>query len=186
MIKNFTSTVLALFFVLGSSLQAEEQKRFHLAVITNDLDGSLKFYENVFQRQAIKLDEKNGFVDFYGTILAFHEDSQFTIPSSDTVSPDQIPEVQNTYFVPSTHFGTDGLSNAEFEAIIEKLREGKGNFIIEPTLVNKGQPTEQTFAFIGDPQGYVIELRTLKNSFTIDQIRDYAQQEHENQKEAAL
>ncbi len=166
----------------GSSGSVQE-KRFHLALETNDLDGSLEFYREVFQKKAIKMDDENGFIDFFGTILAFHESADFLIPTSQTVHEEQIPEIRKTFFVPCFHFGTDGLSESEFKAVIGKLQSIGAKLIIEPTMVNRGKPSEQIFTFVRDPQGYVIELRSVKKPFQIDQIRDYAQQDQETQKE---
>jgi len=182
MIKIFTSTLLTLICCSGGDAS---EKRLHLALVTNNLDQSLNFYEEAFQRKVVKLDEENGFVDFYGTVLAFHENRDFSIPLSSTVTWEEIPEIEQTYFVSSSHFGIFDFSRLELEAVIDKLQSMGTEFVIQSTFVNKGLPSEQLFAFVLDPQGYVLELRTTKNKFQLDQIQDYAQQGEENQKEKA-
>jgi extradiol dioxygenase family protein len=181
MFKFLTSLVLA----IGSlSAVGSDRPSFHLALVTNHLDESLDFYAQIFQRKTVKLDDKNGFIDFYGTVLAFTEDVNFSIPRTSTVIEEEIPEIRATHFVKSMHFGTPGLTYEEFFVLVERLKSRGTFFVIEPTWVNKGTDTEQIFTFVLDPQGYILELRSLKKSFELEQIREYAQQEKEHQKSA--
>ena len=64
--------------------------------------------------------------------------------------------------IPVPHFGLV-LTWEEFQTITNEISEKKMDFLIEPTIRFKGEVGEQAIAFLRDPSGNAIELKSFKS-----------------------
>ncbi|MBN8827395.1 MAG: VOC family protein [Sphingobacteriia bacterium] len=151
-------------------------KRFHLALNTNQLSKTAQFYKTIFDIE-MKTVDNHAYFDFFGTIIAFYEQVHFEVANNLRLTDKEIIKAQTENFIPVFHFGTFELELDELLNIMNRVRNLNSKVIIGETICNKGTEEEQMFAFIEDPNGYIIELRTITNNFSsVKKITDYMQQ----------
>jgi len=125
-------------------------KPFHLALPCYDLEKTREFYRNVLQ-----LSEKRSAFnwvdfDFYGHQVTFHlvKENQKGIEST-MIDGDQVP---------ARHFGAI-LSEAEWNALRDRLIEFQQRFVIGPRIRFAGKEGEQGTMFVVDPAANYLEFK---------------------------
>ena len=139
---------------------------FHLAIPAGDLKTSVAFYRDILGCSTGN-SETGRWVDinFWGNELTLHQ-SQESLPN---VSHDVD---MGTVMVP--HFGVH-LEQADFDTVKARL-EAKGiDFIDPPYRRFKGNEFEQETFFIKDPNGNVMEIKTMVNPEVLFKVVDGCQ-----------
>ena len=126
----------------------------HLAMPAGDLSRTLPFYTDVLGC-ALGAGEEGRWqdVDFWGNELTLHQ------------SEERLPTVRHdvdmgAVLVP--HFGIH-LSQDDFDGIKRRIAEANLDYIDEPYRRFAGDEYEQETFFIADPNGNVLEIKTMKN-----------------------
>ena len=128
---------------------------FHLAIPVDDLDRAEWFYGSVLACSKGRQSSEWIDFDFFGHQLVVH------------LAPGECGKAETTGVdgeqVPVRHFGAV-LSNSEWHHTADQLKEAGIDFIIEPTLRNKGKPGEQGTFFVADPSGNALEFKWFADS----------------------
>ena len=132
-------------------------RRFHLAIPAGDLDKSIEFYCNILGRTTGNSVE--GFwcdIDFWGNEPTLHA----TDPNIKEIGERHNVDME-TVAVP--HFGIH-LPLEEFKELKDSLlSNGQVKIVDQPYVRFRGRDLEQETMFIEDPNGNVIELKTMVN-----------------------
>ncbi|MGX5915458.1 VOC family protein [Aliidiomarina sp. Khilg15.8] len=127
---------------------------FHLAIPVDDLSKARSFYGDLMGCAEGRSADDWVDWDFFGHQLVTH------------VAPDRIlPPAHNAvdgHSVPVPHFGVV-LSMADWQALADRLRAAKVEFVIEPYVRFEGQPGEQATMFFNDPAGNALEFKGFKD-----------------------
>ena len=128
---------------------------FHLAVPVHDLDLAKDFYGNVLGCKEGRSSEKWQDYSLNGHQIVCHwvGSSYRCQDYFNPVDGDDIP-------VP--HFGL-AMTEEEFHALADRLKNAGIKFIVEPHLRFKGQPGEQWTMFFKDPSGNNLEFKAMTN-----------------------
>jgi extradiol dioxygenase family protein len=119
----------------------ETQPRFHLSLLTADLDRQRAFYVDVLGCKLARTTAAFEDYDFYGHQLTFHlRPRALELPYADF------------------HFGAL-VSCQEFERVSARLSDLGATFIIEPTQQAVGTVDERRKLVVLDPSGYALELK---------------------------
>ena len=135
------------------SKNSNQLKPFHLAIPVNDLESAKKFYHGLLGCDIGRSSSEWIDFNFFGHQLVCHLSNGLSSEITNLVDSNNIP-------VP--HFGLV-LSWDDFKSITSDLNEKKIEFLIEPTLRFKGEVGEQATAFLRDPSGNAIELKSFKD-----------------------
>jgi len=128
--------------------------RFHLAIPAGDLDKAIEFYCNILGCTKGNSEEGNwSDINFWGNELTLHS-------SSCNQTGDRHNVDMNNVSVP--HFGVH-LTAEEFKDLKERIIQNNTGFIDEPYVRFEGNVLEQETMFIEDPNGNVLELKTMVN-----------------------
>jgi hypothetical protein len=128
--------------------------RFHLAIPAGDLDKAIEFYCNILGCTKGNSEEGNwSDINFWGNELTLHSSSCKQIGDRHNVD-------MNNVSVP--HFGVH-LTAEEFKDLKERIIQNNTGFIDEPYVRFEGNVLEQETMFIEDPNGNVLELKTMVN-----------------------
>ena len=132
--------------------------RFHLAIKAGDLNVAKEFYCGLLGCEQGKEEhnEADSWVDinFWGNELTLHA-------STDGPAEVEAHHVdEDDVLVP--HFGVH-LEPEVFAALKQKLIDHGVKFLSEPFVRFKGESQEMETMFIADPNGNVLELKTMKN-----------------------
>ena len=128
--------------------------RFHLAIPAGDLDKAIEFYCNILGCTKGNSEEGNwSDINFWGNELTLHS-------SSCKQTGDRHNVDMNNVSVP--HFGVH-LTAEEFKDLKERIIQNNIGFIDEPYVRFEGNVLEQETMFIEDPNGNVLELKTMVN-----------------------
>ncbi|MCQ8185271.1 VOC family protein [Parvularcula maris] len=126
----------------------------HLAIPAGNLEETLKFYTDVLGC-SLGNSEKGRWqdVNFWGNELTLHQ------------SEERLPNVRHdvdmgAVLVP--HFGVH-LTQEDFDGIKDRIAEAGLTYIDEPYRRFEGGEYEQETFFIADPNGNVLEIKTMKN-----------------------
>ena len=131
----------------------DSRPRFHLAIQVDDLTAAMAFYGGILQCRIGR--SSKHWIDFN-----FME-HQLTAHLSDTKRAESSSPVDGeNIHVP--HFGVI-LEWQNWEQLIQRLKEHQVSFVLEPCVRFKGQVGEQRTAFIRDPAGNLIELKTFRD-----------------------
>ncbi|MEZ5500893.1 MAG: VOC family protein [Steroidobacteraceae bacterium] len=127
---------------------------FHLAVPVHDLEAARAFYGGLLQcaegRSAADWVDFN----FFGHQLVAHRVASVQAGAQcNPVDGEQVP-------VP--HFGVV-LPFAEWQQLVERLREAGIDFVIEPGIRFAGLVGEQATCFLRDPSGNALEFKSFKD-----------------------
>ena len=135
--------------------------RFHLAILAGDIDVALDFYCNVLgcTRGNAEFTYPDAWADinFWGNELTLHA----TDPDKKKIGDRHNVDMGN---VSVPHFGVH-LEAEEFKFLKGRLLQDWKNveFIDEPYIRFEGEELEQETMFIKDPNGNVLELKTMVN-----------------------
>ena len=128
--------------------------RFHLAIPAGDLDKAIEFYCNVLGCPKGNAEIGNWCdINFWGNELTLHASSCKQIGERHNVDMGNVS-------VP--HFGVHLKAN-EFKDLKERIIQNNIKFIDEPYIRFKDEVLEQETMFIKDPNGNVLELKTMVN-----------------------
>ena len=133
-------------------------KTFHLAIPAGDLHNAIYFYCNILGctkgNSEIKPPDSWCDINFWGNELTLHSSSWHK----------QTGERHNVdmgaVLVP--HFGVHLEAN-EFKDLKEKLLQENVEFVDKPYIRFEGDVLEQETMFIKDPNGNILELKTMVN-----------------------
>jgi extradiol dioxygenase family protein len=125
---------------------------FHLAFPVNDLEAAREFYTSVLGCSIGRTASSWIDFDFHGHQITAHLNAH--------ASEDSAANAVDSKSVPIPHFGIV-LTMADWEAMAERLKALKLDFIIEPTVRFKGKPGEQATMFFRDPAGNALELKAM-------------------------
>ena len=133
-------------------------KTFHLAIPAGDLHNAIYFYCNILGctkgNSEIKPPDAWCDINFWGNELTLHASSWHK----------QTGERHNVdmgaVLVP--HFGVHLEAN-EFKDLKEKLLQENVEFVDKPYIRFEGDVLEQETMFIKDPNGNILELKTMVN-----------------------
>ena len=136
-------------------------KTFHLAIpVGDDLDKTIEFYCNVLGCKKGNSEDSPPFswcdIDFWGNELTLHSSiNEFRVNERHLVDKEDVS-------IP--HFGVH-LDAEEFQSLRGKLEQDWKNveFVDEPYVRFKGDVLEQETMFIKDPNGNVMEFKTMAN-----------------------
>ena len=127
--------------------------RFHLAFAVDDLSAAEAFYAGVLQCRIGRAAERWIDFDFMGHQITAHCVAAKPAEGHNPVDGESIP-------VP--HFGLI-LEWAQWEALVQRLRECGVAFELEPTVRFAGEAGEQGTAFVRDPAGNVLEFKSFRD-----------------------
>ena len=127
---------------------------FHLAIPAGDLDTTMAFYRDVLGCKTGNM-EAGRWVDinFWGNELTLHQ------------SEERLPNVRHDVdmgAVAVPHFGVH-LSERDFDTLKARLAKHGINYIDPPYRRFKDSEFEQETFFIKDPNGNIMEIKTLVN-----------------------
>ena len=133
-------------------------KTFHLAIPAGDLHNAIYFYCNILGctkgNSETKPPDAWCDINFWGNELTLHASSWHK----------QTGEQHNVdmgkVLVP--HFGVHLEAN-EFKDLKEKLLQENVEFVDKPYIRFEGDVLEQETMFIKDPNGNILELKTMVN-----------------------
>jgi extradiol dioxygenase family protein len=128
---------------------------FHLAIPAGDLHNAIYFYCNVLGCTKGNSEIGNWCdINFWGNELTLHA-SSWHKQTGERHDVDM-----GNVSVP--HFGVH-LEAKEFKDLKEKIIQNNIKFIDEPYIRFKGEVLEQETMFIEDPNGNVLEIKTMVN-----------------------
>ena len=131
---------------------------FHLAILAGDLDTAIDFYCNVLGctkgNSEIKPPDSWCDINFWGNELTLHSSC-----GGDVTGERHNVDMCN---VSVPHFGVH-LDAGVFKSLKERLIQKNIKFIDEPYVRFKDAPLEQETMFIEDPNGNVLEIKTMAN-----------------------
>src|SRR5687768_13055654 len=126
---------------------------FHLAFPVHDLAAARAFYGGLLGCAEGRSAEAWVDFDFYGHQIVAHLDP--AMPPRTHHNP------VDSHDVPVPHFGAV-LPMAQWERLVERLREAGTDFVIEPNVRFAGQAGEQATMFFLDPSGNALELKAMR------------------------
>jgi extradiol dioxygenase family protein len=132
---------------------ADELRPFHIAFPVDDLDAARHFYGTVLGLPEGRSSEQ--WIDFnlFGhQIVAHHKEP--------AVREANHHNAVDGHAVPVPHFGVV-LTQADWEALAERVRAAGVSFIIEPYTRFKGEVGEQSTMFFLDPAGNALEFKAF-------------------------
>jgi extradiol dioxygenase family protein len=125
---------------------------FHLAFPVRDIAEARLFYGKLIGCAEGRSSANWVDFDFYGHQLVAH------------LAPDECGHKSTSevdgHEVPVRHFGAI-LALSEWEALADRLRQAKIQFIIEPYIRFKGETGEQATMFFLDPSGNALEFKAF-------------------------
>ena len=131
---------------------------FHLAILAGDLDTAIDFYCNVLGctkgNSEIKPPDSWCDINFWGNELTLHSSC-----GGDVTGERHNVDMGN---VSVPHFCVH-LDAGVFKSLKERLIQKNIKFIDEPYVRFKDEPLEQETMFIEDPNGNVLEIKTMAN-----------------------
>ena len=136
---------------------------FHMAIPAGDLDAAKAFYCGVLGC-ATGNSEHGRWVDinFWGNELTLHQsDERLSIVRHDV-------DMGN---VSVPHFGVH-LSEADFQNIKKRIAAAKLEYFDQPYRRFVGSEFEQETFFIKDPNGNVLEIKTMLNPSVLFKVTD--------------
>ncbi|WP_372659180.1 VOC family protein [Hydrogenophaga sp.] len=122
---------------------------FHLAFHVTHLDEARRFYGQVLGCTEGRSTNTWVDFDFFGHQLSLHLGEPFK-----TTRTGQVGE----HLVPMPHFGLI-LELPAWQALAQRLRDARVDFVLPPQLRFEGQPGEQATMFFCDPFGNPIEIK---------------------------
>ena len=122
---------------------------FHLAFPVDDIAAARRFYGGLLGCSEGRSSPNWVDFDFFGHQLSLHLGAPFA-----TTRTGQVGDV----LVPMPHFGLV-LALPDWQALAQRLRAAKVEFVMEPQIRFAGQRGEQWTMFFLDPSGNPIEVK---------------------------
>jgi extradiol dioxygenase family protein len=135
---------------------------FHLAFPVTDLEATKAFYRDVLGCRLGAQDARWVDIDFYGHQITAHLVDAIEQVPTNPVDGDQVP---------ARHFGAI-LEMADWEALAQRLRAARTEFVIEPHRRFAGRPREQATMFFKDPCGNFLEFKAFVDRRTVFSAND--------------
>ena len=129
--------------------------RFHLAFPVVDLDQTRDFYGRILGCPTGRESERWIDFDFFGHQLVAH----LVAPRD---HPTQVTNQVDNHGVPASHFGVI-LEWRQFDQMVERLKNHRVKFVIEPYLRFEGRKGEQATLFVRDPSNNYLEFKAFRN-----------------------
>ena len=129
---------------------------FHLAFPVDDLKKAREFYGTLLECPEGRSSDQWIDYNFFGHQIVTH---LIPRPMDDNIAGKNPVDGHN---VPVPHFGIV-LEMKVFEALAERLKNAKIDFVIEPYIRFKGESGEQATMFFLDPSGNALEFKAFKN-----------------------
>jgi hypothetical protein len=130
-------------------------KRFHLAILAGNLPKAIEFYCDVLgcTKGNSEDNPQDSWCDinFWGNELTLHASESKITKVRHAVDMGEV-------LVP--HFGVH-LDAVEFVNLKERFKRTTPKFIDGPYIRFYGEPTEQETMFIEDPNGNILEIKTM-------------------------
>lgn len=127
---------------------------FHLAFPVSSLIDTRQFYETLLGCSVGRTSKRWIDFNFYGHQITAH------------LKPEEVHLAQRNEVdgdpVPVRHFGVI-LEWSDWEALAERLKAAKMEFIIEPHVRFRGEVGEQATMFFLDPSGNALEFKSFKD-----------------------
>lgn len=124
---------------------------FHLAFPVSDLARTRQFYVEFLGASVGRESERWIDFDFFGHQISAHlSEENIPVPTNDVEGKQ----------VPVRHFGVI-LDRGDWQALADRLRAQKADFLIEPHIRFDGLPGEQATLFILDPGGNGLEFKSF-------------------------
>ena len=131
---------------------------FHLAILAGDLDTAIDFYCNVLGctkgNSEVKPPDSWCDINFWGNELTLH--------ASCGGEPKRERHNVDMGNVQVPHFGVH-LNVDVFKSLKERLIKNNIKFVEKPFIRFEGEILEQETMFIEDPNGNVLEIKTMVN-----------------------
>ena len=127
---------------------------FHLAMPVHDLALARKFYGEIMGCAEGRSSDHWIDYDLYGHQFVAHLNAE--------MKPDLHENAVDGHQVPVPHFGVV-LDWADWQALVDRFRSHKLQFIIEPYIRFEGQPGEQGTFFLKDFSGNALEFKSFKD-----------------------
>ena len=132
--------------------------RFHLAIEGGDLAITASWYVNVLGCTLdMKEEGKWQDVDFFGNELTLHATEHRT-----SKGPERQRHSVDMGEVCVPHFGIH-LSNDDFQEVKQRIEASDFEYLDKPYRRFKGTKFEQETFFVEDPNGNVLEIKTMSN-----------------------
>ncbi|QIL91123.1 glyoxalase [Microbulbifer sp. SH-1] len=126
----------------------------HLAIPAGDLETAKEFYCDILGCKTGNSEAGHWIdIDFWGNELTLHQ------------STEQLPNVRHEVdmgAVAVPHFGAH-LPNEEFQALKARIEAAGLEYLDKPYRRFVGSEYEQETFFIKDPNGNVLEMKSMKN-----------------------
>ncbi len=126
----------------------------HLAIPAGDLEKAKAFYSGVLVCESGNSEEGRWVdIDFWGNELTLHQ------------SEERLPTVRHDVdmgAVAVPHFGVH-MSEEDFQALKQRIADAGLKYLDEPYRRFIGTEFEQETFFIEDPNGNVLEMKTMVN-----------------------
>ena len=126
----------------------------HLAIPAGDLNVAKKFYCEVLGCKSGNSEEGRWMdIDFWGNELTIHQ------------SEERLPKVRHDVdmgAVAVPHFGIH-MPDEEFQALKQRIEDAGLTYLDQPYRRFVGTEFEQETFFIEDPNGNVLEMKTMVN-----------------------
>ena len=131
--------------------------RFHLAIPAGDLDKAIKFYCDVLGCERgnaeFKYPDAWADINFWGNELTLHETKSKQFRERHDVDMGDV-------CVP--HFGVH-LEESDFEEVKRRIEASDIDYFDKPYRRFIGSKFEQETFFVEDPNGNVLEIKTMSN-----------------------
>ena len=131
-----------------------DRPRFHLAFPVHDLEAARSFYAGVLGCGTGR--ESESWIDFE---LQGHQIVAHLAPELCETGPTNAVDGQQ---VPVRHFGLI-VDYGTFDALADRLKAAKTEFVIEPYLRFAGKAGEQKTMFVRDPSGNALEFKAFSD-----------------------
>jgi len=137
---------------MANHLPTRDYPRFHLAFPVTDLDAARRFYgDSIGCAEGRSSDDWVDF-DFFGHQIVAHKvEAKRMTDATSLVDGKEVPV---------RHFGVV-TDRATWDALAERFRAAKIDFIIEPHVRFRGEPGEQATMFFLDPFGNALEFKAF-------------------------
>ena len=133
------------------------ENRFHLAIPAGDLDKAIKFYCDTLGcsrgNAEFKYPDAWADINFWGNELTLHETKSKQFRERHDVDMGDV-------CVP--HFGVH-LEENDFEEVKKRIEASDIDFFDKPYRRFIGSKFEQETFFVEDPNGNVLEIKTMSN-----------------------
>ena len=135
------------------------ENRFHLAIPAGDLDKAIKFYCDVLGCERgnaeFKYPDAWADINFWGNELTLHASD----PNHKSTSERHNVDMGN---VTVPHFGVH-LDEDVFQNVKKRIEASEIDYLDKPYRRFKGTEFEQETFFVEDPNGNVLEIKTMTN-----------------------